>query len=225
MKERPIIMDGRSVRAILDGRKSQTRRVVQPQPDWLAEVTHARVGVPDFVWPIGSLGQQCGRPITNLPYGSVGERLWVRETWMHTFEGENADACHYIADAGTSRWLQARTENEARTNWKGRWRPPLHMPRWASRLLLEITEIRVERLQAVSHADCIREGCGGDSQDIADELAMAEATGDGDDRLIEQFAATWDETNAKHGLGWKTNPWVWVIGFRVLEPVAEGGAA
>jgi hypothetical protein len=197
MKERPILFSAPMVRAILDGRKTQTRRVVKPQPYangwWHHKDIAAPIDNPDF--------------LSLSPYGFIGDRLWVRETW-----------CHFPADApdgmGENTYYRADPANSvgcepilARNGVK--WRPSIFMPRWASRLLLEVTAIRVERLQELDDADAQAEGCPGhyskDEEGIKDELMSP----------VEEYAELWDSLNSKRpGCSWADNPWVWVLTFK-----------
>ena len=195
MKERPILFNAPMVRAILDGRKTVTRRVVKPQP-----AGEIRRGEPDFnhwidtkYWErqnqkenrgIGTRGFAC-------PYGQPGgDRLYVRETFGHFERNENfAPGCEvfYRAD-GESLAVEP-------------WRPSIHMPRWASRITLEVTGVRVEKLQEISRGDAMAEGCPFPN--------MAK----GDDPR-HWYTALWEQING-HG-SWEANPWVWVIEFRRL---------
>lgn len=156
-KERPILFSGPMVRAIIEGRKTQTRRIVKPQPTfdgkWWVHKGYAcndedefRGGLPFF---------------SDCPYGHVGDRLWVRETWAQV-EGPpgvihvghvlyRADAC----DNSGKRWSSVRPGDP---DGEVRWKPSIHMPRWASRLTLDVTGIRAERLQDISEEDAIAEG-------------------------------------------------------------------
>lgn len=191
MKERPILFSGAMVRAILDDKKTQTRRVMKPQPR--VELDGADKG-----WRYYERAQQVyafridepiAFPLAILyasPYGTTGDRLWVRETWDDY--GTVEPMIVYRADyAG---------ENNCPVN--PRWRPSIHMPRWASRLLLENVAVRVERLQDISDADILAEGFPEDPPSYA-----------------EGFAAKWNEINPKHP--WEGNPWVWVVEFKRIE--------
>ena len=200
MKERPILFSTDMVRAIIDGRKTQTRRVVK------------RVGNDEgFVlqdygsgwWPYRSIDGESGlyqgkdgydleSPI-NCPYGLPGDRLWVRETWAPHPDYSNHAV--YRADYGVEFDCE-------------RWRPSIHMPRWASRILLEIVRVRVERLQDISEADAIAEGCPIESPDpFVPGHGSASASG--------WYSDLWEKIN---GAGsWAANPWVWVVEFRGVE--------
>lgn len=208
-KERPIIFTGEMVRAILDGSKTQTRLVVKPQPcrnsvgQWLWE---KRPGLQIPFHP--ELDEQY-YPRTKLqnccPYGRAkyrewaGDLLWVRETWAdHDKAGVKTNAERYRAD------LLPGGEVDDRFKW----RPSIFMPRLASRILLEITNVRVELVQDISHADALAESMREDA-----EPNNYGAGG----RARDAFAKLWDSINAKRGFGWESDPWVWVIEFKKLQ--------
>ncbi len=176
--ERPILFGAAMVRAILEGRKTQTRRAMKPQPAELRDIK----------------GQDC-------PYGRQGERLWVRETFC--VDEDDQPVVLYRA-----------TDHESCGQ---PWRPAIFMPRSASRITLEITAVRVERLQDISEEDAKAEGAefgfcvGRDFHEPCDpEDAVASSYKQG-------FAFLWDSINAKRGLGWEANPWVWVVKFKRLS--------
>lgn len=182
MKERPILFSGEMVRAILDGRKTQTRRVVKQRGD-------------------------CSGSVEQCPYGQPGERLWVRETWAT--EG---------TDETSTLPLQFKAD---RSDWPkcSKWRPSIHMPRWASRITLEIESVRVERLQKITEEDAKAEGT---RDDALVHYYCEEGTDDdpiGNHRCNWRYAFSrlWESINAKRGFGWDANPWVWVITFRRVE--------
>lgn len=189
-KERPIMFSGPMVRAILDGRKTMTRRAVNPQPrevrvqggEWLAD-------------------DGC---ILRCRYGMIADRLWVKETWQPFFKG----GAIYLADAGTAR-LNAVNEEHAKATWP-KWKSSLFMPRSSSRVTLEITGVRVERLQDISEEDAKAEGIYLHSHHglfSADHRSL-----DGGGRSArEGFAKLWDSINGKGA--WRANPWVWAIRF------------
>lgn len=169
------------VRAILEGCKTQTRRIVKPQP-----IEHN--GVCEYGPAIaGSMHALHQWMISNkCPYGKPGDRLWVRETWgkVH-YEGVDPDPTYfYRAD-----------ETDPEKNALIRWRPSIHMPRWASRIILEVVSVRVERLQGISEEDAKAEG-------IPEECANIS---------IDTFAALWQSINGPGS--WEANPWVWVVEF------------
>lgn len=212
-KERPIIFSDEMVRAILDGRKTQTRRVVKPHADW-GDHPH---GI-DLPAQMDAFAAPDWRH-THCPYGKPGDRLWGREA--HAVVPATAYAASH--DDGVP--LPHRVSPDGhmwavyRQGWTrcapGRWRPSIHMPRWASRILLEVTDVRVERVQDLSEQDAQAEG-----------VVPADEPLDVDDAGIvtwapshrEAFAHLWDSINAKRGYGWASNPWVWVVGFKRVTP-------
>jgi len=186
MKERPILFSGPMVRAILEGRKTQTRRVVKPQPGCdPRDDEHLDMG--------------------RCPYGQPGDRLWVREAW-HTDERdlEYARAKHEDAMSDSPIYYRADPEND---NAGCTWRPSIHMPRWASRITLEITRVRVERLQEISEKDAIAEG--------ADPYLHPVHPGREGLRHVDGFRSLWESINGPGS--WDANPWVWVIEFKRVE--------
>jgi hypothetical protein len=185
MKDHPILFSAPMVRALLDGSKTQTRRVVKPMH--LPFVENLTANFLDGKW-----GE---RP---MPYGQPGDRLWVREAWAPIRDG--AKNAWYRAD------MCEATLNGAPPGF--RWRPSIHMPRWASRITLEVTGVRVERLVDISEADAIREGVS------ADKYAYK-----GLDRAYSRaFSDLWENINGPGS--WEANPWVWVIEFKRLEQPA-----
>lgn len=231
MTERGMIFNGEMVRAILDGRKTQTRRTVKQQPDedGLAKVTNG---------PWVDTSERNYR----CPFGDVGDCIWVRETFQGPlFDYEQMEAyledssgfekpefCQYAADGGHRPEYQ-----DADDNLRHGWRPSIHMPRWASRITLEITGVRVERLNAISEEDAIAEGmqgvicpcCKGDSeystsQYDAETLAVVDEI---PCRACEsnrsKFFTLWDSIYGygQHCIG----EWVWVIEFKLVEGGAE----
>ena len=192
MKERPILFSSGMVRAILDGRKTQTRRVVKQKPYFPTDP---------------GIGYAVERERIKCPYGIPGDRLWVRETWAHIFE-----CGHYNHLHGDKLRYIYRVDNGCIPD---KWRPSIFMPRKASRITLEITAIRVERLQDISEKDSIAEG----SQIPCAQLPKSCQQGTFTERT--QFSRIWDSINAKKYL-WASNPWVWVIGFKKETERREG---
>jgi hypothetical protein len=220
-KERPILFSGEMVRAILDGRKTQTRRVVNRyrwhykdgSTSLLRTIYH---GSPISDWEMAAMLPSC-------PYGQVGDRLWVRETW-NVYSGgydDYAGGWEVGYPYGTipkEKPFDA-TMFYAADGEDGPWRPAIHMPRWASRITLEITDIRVERLQDISEEDAIREGVKGccfDSMTGAACYDYPTVT------ARERFQKLWDGINGKRGHSWESNPWVWVISFEVEGATNNG---
>lgn len=203
MKERPIIMSGSSVRAILAGRKTQTRRVMKLQPGngcspALSSERYRGCVVAFWGGESEFDGYDC-----HCPQGAPGDRLWVKETWRRLPGGQleyRGDENPFVADAGP-------------------WESPLFLRRDDSRLALEIAEIRVERLRDISEADAVAEGFEGVLCDHPDpESARIGCTDCMNSGWLEPpwvgFHLAWDELNAKRGFGWETNPWVWVVEFK-----------
>jgi hypothetical protein len=168
-----------------------------------------------------------GLPIGHIacPYGEPGDRLWVRETWR-CFErpSDGVDGVLFRADdafqeientrAAADAWVQANDKT-------GKWRPSIFMPRWASRIDLEVTEVRVQRLDEISEEDARAEGVVLPSFD--EQVARGDAI-DGLRPVIRkattrgEFSRLWDSINAERGYGWAANPWVWAITFRRVRP-------
>ncbi len=224
MTERPILFNAEMVRAILEGRKTQTRRVMKPQ----AHDCYTLDGVKDdrALWTLTGKPPLIPDPTrpgkrtralfvpfchSKCPLGQPGDRLWVRETWAINQCGRRislsaeawpkwpierlryvaTDEPPHITDSGEPYWWNKR--------------PSIHMPRWASRITLEIVSIRVERVQDISEDDCREEG--------VKYLIKSEK----ESRTWEgEFERLWDSINAKRGIGWSDNPWVWVIAFKVV---------
>ena len=207
--ERGMIFNAEMVRALLSGRKTQTRRIIKPQP----EATLS-----------GSLsGKWLSRPLNGLllpkiediaihcPFGVVGDRIWVRETFQGPLFDydlmdsyckdptpfEKPEFCVYKADG-----VPAPEFYDADDELHCCWRPSIHMPRWASRILLEITNVRVERLKSISDGDAIREGCSTADMKSGDCVA-------------DVFARLWASIYGDES--WNSNPWVWVIDFKRIE--------
>lgn len=227
MKERPILFSAPMVRALLDGSKTQTRRAVKPQPPSIEQVK-AKAGI-DYDWiaprkpeqpwrvagPVWAVRDLMGqKPHLRCPYGQPGDRLWVRESWSP--DPPDVDGWGYTAWAGCregqiagvpERFRHPRFCNYAADWLHGpiRWTPSIHMPRWASRITLEVTAVRVERLQDISEADVIAEGA---------SWAACGAPQEGSHRA--DFARLWESINGPDS--WTANPWVWAISFKRLEP-------
>ncbi|MEB7922376.1 hypothetical protein NGJ69_01385 [Atlantibacter hermannii] len=221
MKERGMIFNAEMVRAILDGRKTQTRRIMKPQPTpctlqkgghwWPSNVFKTMLHIEEEMqngkggWG-GLVGDAC-------PFGDVGDRIWVRETFQGPLVSEDLleeyraypekfekpQYCEYAADGG------ARPEYcDLDDNLRHGWLPSIHMPRWASRILLEITDVRVERLASISQEDAAKEGY----------PANPEPYGGSMDKWL-WFRQLWDSIYPEQSFS--HNPWVWVIEFKRVE--------
>jgi len=230
MKERPILFSGPMVRAILEGRKTQTRRVLKPQPAWEA-VGKPSIDFDSKVWRVfineGKYAGWTTTPWWNCPYGQPGDRLWVRESFALVDTGRNCVA--YRADEqafecmydNSSEWppIGVASIGGHYCAFEGPWKPSIYMPRWASRITLEVVSVRVERVQDISEEDAASEGCSGKDHittkggfgPFACEVSGLART------AKASFRNLWDSINAKRGYSWASNPWVWVIEFRTLE--------
>ncbi len=221
MKERPIIFTADSVRAILDGQKIMTRRVVKPQPalggnapwmngGWFPNAKHKKAR-----HYANESHFKKGMPKDFCPYGIPGDRLWVKEVWWDAFRRTaDENGCVYKADYGHRMDL---TEYMA----EGQpWKSPRFMFRWASRIMLELTAIRLERVQDISEEDAQAEGCMEDVRLIYDSAGPAAPVDYEGLYAAERFSDLWEKINGKHGFGWNVNPWVWVLEFKLV--VLEG---
>jgi hypothetical protein len=228
MKSRPILFSGSMVRAVLDGSKTQTRRVgkIQSQ-DFVGlkaeAVRHATLGYQIQATYDAYPGRGTARhAICACPFGQPGDQLWVRETWycddyrvsrgpylkpddLDVVEARECGTLVYAADG----LAPYETEQPA-------WRPSIHMPRWASRITLELTGVRVERLQDISIEDCKAEGAWGPDESIVSEVEnyFLCDTLSVNPRLAYQML--WERINGDKS--WDANPWVWVVEFKRVTP-------
>jgi len=220
MKERPILFSAPMVRALLDGSKTQTRRVVKVQPPVrgdlrvLARHRTADGAFIDYMWWPFSESDGGGKAFT-CPYGQPGDHLWVRETFAASAHGATA-AVMYRADSHVRPGL-GDFEGES-------WKPSIHMPRAASRILLEVVSVRVEQLQDCNKQDAIAEGIHRyehfwrDAEFPLDDVAYEPVKG-WPTRYscpVQAYQALWESIN---GAGsWGANPWVWVVEFKRVAP-------
>lgn len=253
--ERPIIFSAPMVRAILEGRKTQTRRVMNPQP-YMSVSNPPRVRdasdgdifiCPDFlpttpnrsfviteressgVWHC--MGQREFAE-KRCPYGIPGDRLWVREAAIITPKRWDDDRTFTHRDTdGDKRWVQylaTSPDREAATGYGLKVSPSIFMPRWASRITLEIASVRVQRVREISEEDAEAEGCEAEvytERDVADlQIAdvspeikkLARLLGPGKVPAAARFRDLWNSINAKRGFSWDVNPWVWALTFKRL---------
>lgn len=208
-KVTPLLFNSEMIRALINGRKTQTRRVMKHQPahgcrydmveSKIGACHHNGAGV--FVPYAGNVATH----VQPCPWGQPGDLIWVRETFTNSPDGPI-----YAATAGEAGALEPGDSI--------RWTPSIHMPRWASRLTLRLTDVRVERVQDISEEDCGAEGItvpppllgiDMDGNPIESETAGMDPW--------DFFSELWDNINAKRGFGWEANPWVWVLGFEVIH--------
>ncbi len=225
IKERPILFSAPMVRAILEGRKTVTRRVMKSQPDADATITVESYSVavtnrrgyqeagPEIFgawWRDGESGCKC-------PYGQPGDRLWVRETWycdhFEVMRGpylkpDDLDIGEALDDGTLAYAADGLTPYEAD---QPIWKPSIHMPRWASRILLEITDVRVERLQDITYEQAAAEGV---HRGPLREWCASDEGGACHKYPVPAFRDLWQSV----GGHWDANPWVWVVEFKRVTP-------
>jgi hypothetical protein len=202
VKERPILFSAPMVLAILDGRKTQTRRIVKPQPN-VVHAIHTDASIEtNLIFRRGDQRIHC-------PYGKPGDRLWVRETWALSGRFANAKVSDYqIPEVTFAENLVHFADADAYDVSTQSWRASIHMPRWASRINLEVTGIRVERLQDISEDDARAEGVPGNEE--------AAALGcDWYEKPRRAYRRIWSQINGE--ASWDKNPWVWVTEFKRIK--------
>lgn len=213
MRELPILFSAPMVRAILAGDKTQTRRPVRFEQFHQHGRSGGAIGYSWIELRPTVRGVTCDlHDLLNLcPHGQPGDRLWVREAWAevqtHGFDAGGSESwgsrLGYRADDMEDGVCLGDPLN------RGRWRPSIHMPRWASRITLEVTAVRVERLWEIDACGAIAEGFLQTGDSTTEFSARV--------RAFHAFSTAWDATYAVKGLGWDVNPWVWVVEFRKLE--------
>ncbi len=218
MKERGMIFNGEMVRAILDGRKTQTRRLIKWKQTRFTEIGEREDG---SKWPWSEDAEHACDFWHPCPFGAVGDRIWVREAFRVHSRATDVATLVYKSSERNSWTEQTHRVPVAVCNKPAtpeKWTPSLHMPRWASRILLEITDVRVERLNAISEEDARAEGiidggclnCG-EPEPCGCDNPEPDAT--------DAFAYLWQSIYGQEN--WNADPWVWVIEFKRVE----GGAA
>ena len=195
MKDRPILFSAPMVRAILAGTKTQTRRAVKSTGMYAIDASIHGEEV---------ARRELAALATRCPYGQAGDQLWVREAFSGPHCMDASDGCKAVPPSkwgDCSRIWYWADGNPTEGDWT-RPRPSIHMPRWASRLLLEILDVRVERLNDISISDAIAEGYDGSLDDPIDPS-------------VKWYSRLWESIN---GAGsWTQNPWVWVVEFRRID--------
>lgn len=223
-KERPILFQGAMVRAILDGTKTQTRRICKSQPysNGFGWNGHDISCHNDYLPPSAMLmDSKHGYTTSNMegwegecPYGLPGDHLWVRETWCRFSndapDGNGAQTYYRASQTDIAESERVMTRNGVR------WKPSIHMPRAVSRILLEIVDVRAEQLAAISEADAIAEGVNPAPRLLGEDDLMVEVVVQ---KLnvsypVARYVLLWDSINGKPGVCWEANPWVWVVEFK-----------
>lgn len=228
--EKPIIFSAPMVQALFAGRKTQTRRVIKPRfGDSVFELYNDVLCETEPPTPPVDLGNGTTRHkvrqfVKCKPKYNVGDILWVRETWctdrtfsyLYRADAEifpNGDAYIAIKHEVDGNPYVAHINIDS-----GAWKPSIHMPREAARLFLRVIDVRVERVQEITEADAIAEGCAGVECDHLGCYACESCMNTG---WLEPpqvgFSELWNNLNAKRGYGWDANPWVWVYSFELIE--------
>jgi hypothetical protein len=246
MKERPIIFSGESVRGILAGTKTQTRRIVNMRVP-MGFIGGRGEGDDPSKW--GYWGEdgwgrwyvlaqgldehfQNGSVSIRPPHGEPGDHLWIRETWAKVFDGDpphdedGPSHVEYRSDTGGARYPGEWPDDCGDDPECGRWKSPMYMHRWASRIDLEIVTVRPERLQSITEEDAVEEGMqfhdghgvghSGWRHDVNHGYVCPSAR--------EAFAQAWQLINGKLAT-WYSNPWVWRIEFERLRPECRAKGA
>lgn len=212
VSEKPILMNGAMVRATLRDvdPKSQTRRVIKRISGKGSISEFGPSDTAGYDWHFRDkrmLWNDVNEDwlLEHCPYGAPGDHLWVRETW----DG--------VRLTGGSSLVSYRADGDTPVHDDGKWRPSIHMPRWASRITLEVTGVRVERVQDISESDALAEGVYA-TEVYGEEESKATITSM-PPRLDYRspFKSLWDSINAKRGFGWDVNPHVWVVEFKVIK--------
>ncbi len=230
MREKPIPFNTPMVQAILDGRKTMTRRVVKEiegipfewgldREPYLGDITlFEKIGLRKWDWVthknqwlynLQTAVDDSKTYLLKCPYGQPGDHLYVRETWRCVkYDNMDGDLNYGVEfKDGTRKYFKfddsERYHQFGKYVFKEGWQPSIFMPKEAARIWLEVTNVRVERLQEITYDDCLREGMWDYGTDV-DTLAA--------------FQELWQKLNAKRGYGWDVNPWVWVISFKKVTP-------
>lgn len=206
MAEYPILFNGSMVRAIIAGRKTQTRRILKSQPTplaggWMYDGKYFADDAQCRSYLFHDVYGEKGSPYGSAYADRTGDLLWVRETWIPTTKGDR------VADY--------RATSEGR-EYAAPWKPSIHMPRWASRITLRVTDVRVERVQEISKDDAKAEGIYANAAGYLN--AAPPFVGNLKYDYVTAFRTLWDSINAARGHGWESNPWVWVVSFKIEVP-------
>lgn len=208
MKEHPILFSTEMVKAILEGRKTQTRRIIKPQPFLNKQYSSEEPTYKEWFSMNGSHNDSVEKWIQFCPHGKVGDQLWVRETWAEVMEEEDL---MFVYKASNIEELNTGDEDDNGNIFK--WRPSIFMPRKASRIQLEIVNIRVERLDNISEEDAKAEGVEG-----IDGKYLDYSNTKSKHYCLSAFSSyeeLWIKINGKES--WEKNPWVWIIEFKRIN--------
>ncbi|WP_336715089.1 hypothetical protein [Pantoea ananatis] len=232
MRERPILLNAEMVRAVLDGRKTQTRRIMKVQPDspgyglrFITESFNNRE-TGKYFW---SQSDGCGtnkprsKPFS-CPFGAVGDRLWVRESFYEhgCWQGGGYDPedSYFVSDKQVlypADGIKRPSERKREDFWRSR--PSIHMPRWASRITLEVTGVRVERLNSISEVGAMREGIQNFTTCSHVDYGIPGVVNA--QNPVRAFQLLWQGIYGEES--WQANPWVWVIEFKRLDNADKEG--
>jgi hypothetical protein len=202
MKTTPIIFNVEMIRAILDGRKTQTRRIVSQGALRKFVIQHGPAGL-DNAWETGDYSPMV------CPYGQPGDTLWVREAFQ--ISGQPLNILGYfveykdgtkIREPGDS-WVYDQVKYRAYADGNPKWRPSIHMPRWASRITLDVVSVWIEPLKEITPLECVLEGVNTDPDPEIDIFGL----------VYNRFQDLWGSIHTKPGRRWENNPWVWVVSF------------
>jgi hypothetical protein len=215
VKERPILMTGESVRAILDGRKTQTRRVVKgmPECDIAGAYFDAYCGGNGWGWWTADNRLCNAHGESRCPYGKPGDLLWVKETWgVKSYREYDPSGAFSMATGEMCPVYKVACPGVPDESW----RSPMFMPRWASRLTLEITDVRVQRLHEISESDAEAEVLKPVQGPLHTSMWEYSGSFGGQfDDPVSAYRFLWDRINGKKH-PWASNPWVWAITFNVV---------
>lgn len=249
IKERPLVCTEESVRAILEKWKTQTRRIIKPQPIFCAKKQFDFMRTPEsvyiwspqkgeewYAWESGRFQFDDLLITTKCPYGQPGDRLWVKETWCEYGNIFNSHEGYWYKASGIDQLHMDKVKFDI-----CKWKSPRFMPRRASRIMLEIDEVRVERLQEIPPDDVYAEGienkrpaeeaicdycplperlrgvhCYGGEPVMCEGSHCGNAMEAWEDEAVREYADLWNSINSKRGYGWDVNPWVWAIKFHIL---------
>lgn len=236
--ERPIIFDTEMVRAILDNRKTQTRRIIKPKPE-----PREMIGAPKSFLAFGydstpnsrkchpAFGFVTENEYFKCPYGKPGDLLYVRETFFNIAIFTSCLQVRFedVYDYGSGERIIYKADNHPIIDFNYKWKPSIHMPKKYARIWLKIKDIRVERVQNISKEDAKYEGIERVGGVFSCSPYKNYAFGKSRKRKlhcsspIRSFQTLWDSINKKRGYGWAVNPWVWIVEFERVNMINKEG--